>query len=143
MRYEFTSVAAMPPGFWRWFHFDPAKEWADKASGKIVVETDYMDRLELLRDQCGFPLPVNSGYRTPEHNAQVSFTGTDGPHTTARASDIRIYGVRAFKLVEAALACGFTGIGLQQKGPIEGRYCHLDDLPEGDLAIPRPMVWTY
>jgi hypothetical protein len=39
-----------------------------------------------------------------------------------------------------ALAKGFTGIGVQQKGG--GRFIHLDNLPNGP-GQPRPTVWSY
>lgn len=143
MRYEFASVAALPVGFWKWPHVSPAKEWADHMSGSLVVETDFLDRFEQLRNTLGFPLIINSGYRTPEHNAIVSFTGDDGPHTTGRACDIRLYGERVLMLISAARALGFTGFGLDQKSTtaIGARYIHIDDLAAP--AFPRPMVWTY
>jgi len=143
MRYEFTTVALITPGLWRWPHVDPAREWADRLTGQIVIETEFLDRFEQLRAALGFPLPINSGYRTPEHNVIVSTTGEHGPHTTGRACDIRIYGVRALHLIAAAQTLGFTGFGLDQKSttPIGARYIHVDDLVAP--AYPRPEVWTY
>ena len=142
MRHQWPSVAAMPLGFWRWPHVSPTTEWADHADGSIGVETDFLDRFEGLRAQVGFALPITSGYRSPAHNAAVSTTGDDGPHVLARAADIRVYGVRAFQVIAAAIACGFTGIGVQQKGDQGQRYVHVDDLPEAP-GRPRPTVWTY
>lgn len=142
MTTSFTSAAAIPVGFWRWVNFTPA-EWADHTTGELVVDPEYMDDLQALRDACGFPLPVNSGYRTPAHNAAVSTTGETGPHTTARATDIRIYGERAFQLVTHALALGFTGIGVAQKGDVNGRYIHVDKLPTDNPLIPRCAIWSY
>ena len=143
MRYEFASVEAIPPGFWKWPHISAAKEWADRMSGRLVVETDFMDRFEQLRTALGFPLIINSGYRTPEHNAVVSTTGDDGPHTTGRACDIRLYGERVLQLISVARSLGFSGFGLEQnaKTPIVSRYIHIDDL--ATPAFPRPTVWTY
>jgi hypothetical protein len=144
MRIEASSAAALAPHVWRWPHIDPAREWADHASGRIVIETAFLDRFEALRAALGgHPLPITSGYRTPDHNQAVSTTGPEGPHTTARAVDIGIYGERAVALVRAALELGFTGIGIKQTGPIDGRFIHLDDLPPGHPAIPRPWIWSY
>ena len=111
-------------------------------SGRIVIETTFLDKVEHLRAVVGRPLIINSGYRTPEHNAAVSATGENGPHTTGRAVDIRVYGAHALDVIRAAFAVGFTGIGLSQKGSVSSRFVHLDDLTEGD-GYPRPNLWTY
>jgi uncharacterized protein YcbK (DUF882 family) len=142
MRYEFANVASITPGLWRWTHVDPRSEWADRLTGQIVIETDFLDRFERLRAALGFALPINSGYRTPEHNQIVSTTGADGPHTTGRACDIAIYGAQALQLIPAAVALGFTGFGIEQKQttPVTARYIHVDDL---GVPYPRPMLWSY
>lgn len=141
MRVELPSAAALQPGQWKWPHVDPAKEWACKGTGKLVYDTEFLDLFEKLRLMFGRPLPINSGYRSPEHNRLVADTGDAGPHTTARAADVRIYGTYAYELLALALGLGFTGIGLQQKGAPESRYLHLDILRAPDF--PRPMIWTY
>lgn len=141
MRSEFASAAELPFNFWRWRHVDPAREWACKGTGKIVVETDFLDLFEKLRGMYGRPLIISSGYRSPEHNAAVSTTGDDGPHTTAQAVDIKIYGSHAFELVALAIGLGFTGVGVSQKGEHAKRFVHLDTLRAP--AHPRPMLWSY
>lgn len=108
--------------------------------GTNKMESSVVFKLDALREECGFPLIVNSGYRCPEHNKEVSGTGETGPHTTGRAADVRVDRERAFKLLSLAAKHGFTGIGIQQKGG--GRYIHLDDLPN-DIEQPRPTVWSY
>lgn len=125
------------PADWRWAYFT-AQELACRQSGQLLVAPDFLDRLEKLRIAFARPLIVNSGYRTPEHNARVSTTGRDGPHTTGRAVDIAIDGADAFVLVKLALGFGFTGLGVAQKGA--SRFIHLDDLAG---PHPRPRVWSY
>lgn len=142
MRIEFKSAADIPAGFWKWKNIDPAREWASKGNGSLLVETDFLDRVQKLRGMFGLPLIITSGYRDPAYNAQVAETGTTGPHTTGRAVDIRIYGHHAYELVALAMASGFTGIGLSQKGEQTKRFVHLDDLRNGP-GSPRPWVWTY
>lgn len=99
----------------------------------------FMDRLEDLRVAYGRPMSLSSAYRCAAHNAAVSSTGTDGPHTTGRAVDVLVSGPEAFKLIQLAVSRGFTGIGVKQKG--DGRFIHLDDLPDG--SHPRPRIWSY
>jgi hypothetical protein len=131
----YPSVAAMPPGSWRWPHIDPATEWACHSDGTIFVVPEFLDRIEELRMRCGFALPITSGYRSPAHNAAVSTTGDDGPHTTGKACDIGVDGVKAFTLISIALQMGFTGLGVNQKGT--GRFIHVDDAHE------TPTIWSY
>lgn len=105
--------------------------------GEQKMNTVFMNKLDQIRHRLGFPLRVTSGYRCPAHNANISHTGTTGPHTTGRAVDIAIQGEDAFKLIEIAMAFGMTGIGVSQKG--NKRFIHIDDLEHGL----RPRVWSY
>src|ERR1043166_8388810 len=134
MRLQYLSVESVPPAAWVWPHF-AIREWASKGDGKVVVETEFMDRLERLRAAYGKPMILNSGYRSPEHNVQVAETGPNGPHTTGRAGGVRVSGPDAVHLLQLALGLGFTGIGVQQKGALDSRYLHLDDLAAP--AFPR------
>lgn len=125
---------------WRWANFTPA-EMACKGTGRLLIVPAFMDRLQRLRTAFGKPMPITSGYRTPEYNSAVSRTGRDGPHTHARAVDVAVSGGDALDLVRLALAHGFTGIGIKQHGPHAGRFIHLDDLTAPEH--PRPRIWSY
>jgi uncharacterized protein YcbK (DUF882 family) len=116
-------------------HFT-STELACKCGCGMLPAPDFMAKVQALRDELGFALPVTSAARCPAHNAAVSATGRAGPHTTGRAIDIGVRGDRAVALVKAALNHGFTGIGIAQKGV--SRFIHLDDLQEG-----RPTIWSY
>lgn len=100
----------------------------------------FLEQLDELRHMYGKPLVVTSGYRCPEHNAKVSSTGLTGPHTTGRAADLRVDRAEALHLLKLALALGFTGIGVNQKGG--GRFLHVDNLPNAP-GQPRPTLWSY
>lgn len=108
--------------------------------GQNNMHPRFLERLDQLRERVGCALVVTSGFRCRDHNRNVSHTGTEGPHTTGQAVDLRVSGKTAWKVVEAAMALGFTGIGVSQKGP--GRFIHLDDLPQL-LDRPRPWIWSY
>jgi zinc D-Ala-D-Ala carboxypeptidase len=120
-------------------YFKP-EEFKCKHCGANKMDRAFLVLLDELRHQCGFPLTVTSGYRCPVHNQKVSSTGADGPHTTGRAVDIGVSRHRAYDVLRHAMALGFTGIGIQQKGA--SRFIHLDTLTEPDHA-PRPTVWSY
>jgi len=108
--------------------------------GRADMSTPFMKVLQSFRDDCGFPFTISSGYRCPDHNKAVSSTGHTGPHTTGKACDIRISGERAYELLQKAMAKGFSGVGVNQRGAHSGRFIHLDMLSS---PHPRPRVWGY
>jgi len=127
----------------RWPNFTP-KEMAERSEGwedgvtPMWIDEIFMDSLQALRDKFG-PLPISSGYRSPDYNNRISSTGRDGPHTKGRAADILLYGKDAFGLLAAIGPYGFTGVGIKQTGPYKSRFVHLDNLPGPN----RPWVWSY
>jgi len=108
--------------------------------GKSGMDSNFMARIEALREQLGFPFPVNSAYRCPEHPIEARKSKA-GAHSTGHAIDIGVQGQKAHTLLDAALEAGFTGIGINQKGS-SGRFIHLDDI-ENSPQRPRPTVWSY
>ena len=126
---------------WPWRFFSP-KEMACRGTGKLVIVPEFMQRLTGARTVYGKKVRVSRGYSTPEHNASVSKSGLTGPHTTARAIDIFVFGGDYILLKRIAMAHGFTGFGSNQKGPHKRRFLHLDDLPNAP-GQPRPWGWTY
>ncbi len=127
---------------WPWPNFTPREMTCKCGCGTMEMDATFMSKLQLIRSQLGKPMPITSAYRCPKHNANVSSTGTSGPHTTGHAADIRIYGRDAHRLVEIAIRVGMKGIGIRQKGSRKGRFVHLDDLPNRDRQ-PRPWIWSY
>jgi zinc D-Ala-D-Ala carboxypeptidase len=107
--------------------------------GQDDMDEAYMAQLVFFRKAYGKPMILSSAFRCPRHNARVSSTGADGPHTTGRAVDILISGSAAHALVKLAFSLDFTGIGVRQNGPHAARFIHLDTL-DGPV---RPWIWTY
>lgn len=96
----------------------------------------FMLKLIDLRETLGFPFPMNSGRRCPEHNDSFyagDGTHLDGPHTKG-AGDIAIYRERMCALVNLATTRQL-GIGIKQHGPLEKRFIHIDNLGF--------RIWTY
>lgn len=116
-------------------HF-PKHELVCRCGCGMLPEQSFMDKIETLRIAAGFKFPVSSAARCPAHNNKVSGTGLTGPHTTGRAIDIAVSRAQAYRLLVLALAAGFSGIGVSQKG--SSRFIHLDD-----LIVGRPSVWSY
>ena len=120
-------------------HFS-SDELACKCGCGMLPAQDFMDKVENLRVRYGMPLKVSSAARCPIYNATVSKTGAAGPHTSGRAIDFAVSHTESWLLLRLALAEGFTGIGVNQKGG--GRFIHIDDLPNAE-GQPRPSTWSY
>lgn len=123
-----------------WKYFTREEFQCRCGCGGNEIQDSFIDKMDELRDRVGFALAVNSGYRCPEHNKNVSSTGLTGPHTTGRASDLKVNRKRAYKLMAEASVMGFTGIGFKQHGG--SRFIHLDDLDDAP-GQPRPVIWSY
>jgi len=77
-----------------------------------LMETRFMRRLDMTREQAGVAFIVTDSYRP----------GDAGFHGQGRAVDIRCHWrSHAFKIVEAAIRMGFRGIGVYDS------HVHLDD----------------
>ncbi|EOE6053719.1 D-Ala-D-Ala carboxypeptidase family metallohydrolase [Vibrio cholerae] len=91
-----------------------------------------MDKVQLIRQIIGVPLPVSSAYRCVNHPEERK-KAKAGWHNKA-AIDLAVSRDVAYKVLELAFIIGIKGIGINQKG--EERFIHLDMRPE--LAI-----WSY
>lgn len=122
---------------WPYPNFTRA-EFACKHTGKCLMQPGFMDRLQRLRTAYGKPMIITSGYRDRTHPVERA-KAVPGVHTLGCAADVGVRGADALALIWLAIAMGFTGIGVQQKGA--ARFVHLDDAPNGQF--PRPTIWSY
>lgn len=105
------------------------------------MEIDFMDRLQLLRTKCDFPLIVSSGYRASTHPVEAR-KERPGEHYYGRAADIKVSHDQAFKVIEIAPHLGFTRLGVKQNGSAESRFIHLGtSTPEQGFV--SPTIWSY
>lgn len=118
-----------------YFSFDELK---CQHCGGLVFDEDFRRTLDDIRSACGFPLPVTSGYRCPDHPIEV-VKDSPGAHCSGKAVDIQISGWKAHRLLEIALQHGIKRIGIDQSGPHSKRFIHLDN----DLDLPNPAIWSY
>ena len=108
--------------------------------GEYFFDDKVLDLLNSIRRDCGFPLPVTSGYRCPNHPIEAAKDADGRPigaHCTGKAVDIGVERGRAHRLIQSALEHGCPRIGVNQKGG--GRFIHLD----WDYTRPHPTVWSY
>jgi len=102
-------------------------------SGATHMDPEFLLKLERMRERSGVAFRINSGYRTPKHNAKVGGVG-DSAHVKGHAADIRAKtSQQRWKIVEAAIEQGIRRIGIAKT------YVHVDDDPT--LAV--EVLWLY
>lgn len=114
------------------------RELACKCCGANEFDPDFLETLNSIRKECGFPFLISSAYRCPKHPNEARKTAT-GAHTTGKAVDILASGENALEIVSVALANGLTRVGVSQKGG--GRFIHIDGCTEDD-GFPT-AIWSY
>jgi len=100
-------------------------------TGLNEMDMDFLNRLDKLRELCGFSFTITSGYRDKSHPVEVD-KAVGGQHTLGIAADIKVTSAALrYILLEQALLMGFTGIGVA-KG-----FIHVDD------RAGIPVCWSY
>lgn len=85
------------------------------------MDSEFLKKLDKLRDLCGFPIILNCAYRSKKHDISKGRSGTSY-HCVGRAADLRILdsNKRAL-LVQNAFRVGLKGVGVYK------RFVHVDD----------------
>lgn len=117
----------------KYFHSD---EFRCQHCGNQGIKSSFTEKLDDIRDECGFPFLISSGYRCPEHPIEAR-KEKPGSHAAGYAADIAVTGEQALRVIEVALRHGIKRIGVNQKGG--GRFIHLDTDPDR----PSPAIWSY
>lgn len=113
------------------FKYFKLEEFSCHETGENRIQHEFIHKLDQLREACGFPFNITSGYRSPRHSIEAK-KQAPGRHTYGDAADIAVNGgAQRFLLVANALKLGFTGIGVA-KG-----FVHVD------TRDTTPVIWTY
>lgn len=101
----------------------------------VGLNRSFVALLDKAREYAGIPFVINSGYRTPEHNAAVG--GVDGSaHTKGLAADIRaLTGSDTYAIIGGAIKAGIKRIGINRSE----KFVHLDI----DYSKPNPTIYEY
>jgi len=101
-------------------------------TGENEMSEEFVHRLDDLREACGFPFYITSGYRSPEHSVEKNKPSGGGTHTQGIAADIRVSGgLQRMAVVKNAIALGFKGIGVAKT------FVHVD------TRTTTPVLWSY
>ena len=123
-----------------WEYFTE-EELKCKGTDECLMDKDFMSRLVALRKEFNEPMVISSGYRHASYN-QVIGGAKNSPHLYGKAVDVLVSGRTAYRLMKMAMQHGFTGIGISQRGPHDGRFLHIDTMESSEVH-PRPWVWSY
>jgi zinc D-Ala-D-Ala carboxypeptidase len=100
-------------------------------TGKNEMDRLFIIDLDRLRERCGFPFVITSGYRDKMHPRE-RLKAEPGMHARGIAADIRVRGGwQRGKIVSEAIGLGFKGIG------VANDFIHVDYRP-GEL-----VMWSY
>ena len=100
-------------------------------TGLNEMDQAFLKRLVQLREACGFPFVITSGYRHESHPNEVN-KKNPGTHNQGIAADIRVTsGVERMNIVHEAVKMDFGGIGVAKT------FVHVDDRKT------TPVMWTY
>ena len=95
------------------------------------MEQDFLSKLDALREACGFPFVITSGYRSPDHPLEA-VKEIPGTHAQGIAADIKITNsAQRYTIIREALAMGFAGVG------VASDFIHVDTRGSA------PVIWTY
>ncbi len=127
-----VSVQRKADGF-QFFTFSEFDSPDAPGSGEAHMKREFIHKLDKVREAVGLPFIIDSGYRTPAHNAEVG-GATGSSHMSGYAADI-VAPTDAIKrkIAKAAIAEGITRIGWGNS------FIHLDMDPSKDQRI----TWGY
>ena len=97
------------------------------------MHLEFIKVLDVIRLKCSFPFTINSGFRTPEHNAAVGGK-PDSEHLQGLAADIAIPDSTQRKwIIQKSLENGIRRIG------IGDTFVHLGF----SMDLPQDVIWLY
>lgn len=110
-------------------HFSLKEFASHDGANTVLIDMLLIEYLEKIRAHFGKPIHINSGYRTPEHNAKVGGV-KHSYHTKGRAADIVVQGVKSLDVARFAetFVCG--GVGWYEAKS----FTHID-------TRPRHVLW--
>lgn len=107
-------------------------EYFDRIPKDLIPNADkVLQNLQVLRDACGKPITIMSGYRSPERNESVG-GAKKSQHMEGNAVDIKVKGMKpedVAKLVEKLIADGKMaqgGLGIYPRETDELGWIHYD-----------------
>ena len=100
-------------------------------TGENEMDFDFIMELDELRESCGFPFIITSGYRSNSHSLEAK-KDKPGMHAHGIAADVAVRsGIERMTVVQRAIEHGFNGIGVAKS------FVHVDKRQS------TPVMWVY
>ena len=113
------------------FKYFSRDEFKCSETGNNEIQDEFVHALDKLREECGFPFAITSGYRDPSHSVEAKKEKA-GQHTLGIAADIAVSGgSQRFIIVSKAMELGVSGIGVART------FVHVD------IRTSQPVLWYY
>lgn len=113
------------------FKYFKLEDFDCQETGENGMTEQFIKRLDHLRQACGFPFYITSGYRSTEHSVEKRKPNGGGMHTKGIAADIAVQGgVQRRAIVNHALAMGMS-VGVAKT------FVHVD------TRTTTPVLWCY
>ena len=131
---------------WRWPYFKPEEILSPEGLHQylqrnvLLVQPILLDKLELFRQQLEKPLLINHnglqyrGYRSPRENYEIVKGEKYSFHMQGLAADISVSNMTTLDLFEAAIKCGFNGVGFYP----QKKFVHVDMRAN---ILGKPVTW--
>lgn len=105
-----------------------------KASEVVGLEESFVRKLDTIREQFGYPLRINSGFRTKAQNDALKDSASDSSHMSGKAVDLACNEpLKLFKLIQVCMANGIRRFG------VGNGFLHIDV----DSTKQQDVMWTY
>lgn len=113
------------------FKYFKIEEFDCQETGNNEISAELVNKLDELREACGFSFTITSGYRDPSHSIEAK-KSKPGTHAQGIAADIKVAdGAQRMAVVANAVKLGFTGIGVAKS------FVHVD------IRETTPVLWCY
>ena len=113
------------------YRYFSIEEFDCQETGENEMVEEFIHKLDELREACGFPFKITSGYRSPSHSIEAR-KAKPGTHAQGIACDIYVSGgSQRHTIIKEAMRLGFNGIGVAKT------FIHVD------IRETTPVAWQY
>lgn len=119
---------------WSKIRYFKEDELRCKHTGQCKMDLHHMELMDQLRQNCGFPINITSGYRHPSHPIEAAKPQA-GEHAYGMACDVQVPKHQRHELLKHAMVL-FPRIG------VSNNFIHLGSA-DNSLGFPAPRVWGY
>ena len=142
----------MEPDYSQLKYFKRSEFVCSSGNDRADMDQEFLYTLERIREKLGRPMIISSAYRSDDHPITKSKMAKGAPnggsHHLGMAVDVHCAGFVAMNIIALSLnEITINGIGVNQKGPWNSRFVHIDCVPTnnapGAEGIGRPALWSY